>query len=103
MVKNLAATWETQVRSLGWEDPLEKGMATHFSILGWESPRTEEPGGLQSMALQRDMTERLTPLSYQIIIILLLFVIGTVKILSLSSTEVYNTSLLSIFSLLFSI
>jgi len=103
MVKNLAATWETQVRSLGWEDPLEKGMATHSSILGWESPRTEEPGGLQSMALQRDMTERLTPLSYHIIIILLLFVIGTVKILSLSSTEVYNTSLLSIFSLLFSI
>ena len=103
MVKNLAATWEIQVRSLGWEDPLEKGMATHSSILGWESPRTEEPGGLQSMALQRDMTERLTPLSYHIIIILLLFVIGTVKILSLSSTEVYNTSLLSIFSLLFSI
>jgi len=103
MVKNLAATWETQVRSLGWEDALEKGMATHSSILGWESPRTQEPGGLQSMALQRDMTERLTPLSYHIIIILLLFVIGTVKILSLSSTEVYNTSLLSIFSLLFSI
>ena len=37
------------VQSLGWEDPLEKEMATHFSILAWEIPRTEEPGGLQSM------------------------------------------------------
>ena len=52
MVKNLAATWETQVRSLGWEDPLEKGMATHSSILAWESPWTEEPGGLQSMVAE---------------------------------------------------
>ena len=40
---------ETQVRSLGWEDFLEKGMATHSSILAWRIPRTEEPGGLQSM------------------------------------------------------
>ena len=38
---------------LGWEDPLEKGMATHSSILAWRIPRTEEPGGLQSMGLQR--------------------------------------------------
>ena len=45
-VKNLPAMWETQVRSLGWEDPLEKGMATHSSILAWKIPRTEEPGGL---------------------------------------------------------
>ena len=43
---------ETQVRSLGLEDPLEKGMATHFSILDWRIPWTEEPGGLQSMGLQ---------------------------------------------------
>ena len=44
---------ETQVCSLGWEDPLEKGMATHSSILAWRIPWTEEPGGLQSMGLQR--------------------------------------------------
>ena len=53
MVKNPPAKQETQVRSLGREDPLEKGMATHSSILAWEIPRTEEPGRLQSMALQR--------------------------------------------------
>ena len=41
--------WETQIRSLGQEDPLEKEMATHSSILAWRIPRTEEPGGLQSM------------------------------------------------------
>ena len=73
MVKNLAATWETQVQFLGWEDPLEKGMATHSHIVGWESPWTEEPEGLQSIGLQRDMTEQLTPLSYHVIIISLLF------------------------------
>ena len=44
---------ETQVRSLGWEDPLEKEMATHSSILAWKIPWTEEPGRLQSMGLQR--------------------------------------------------
>ena len=52
-VKNPSAVWETWVRSLGWEDPLEEGMATHSSILAWEIPWTEEPGGLQSMGLQR--------------------------------------------------
>ena len=52
MVKNLLAMQETQVRSQGWEDPLEKGMATHSSILTWEIPGTEEPGGLQSMGSQ---------------------------------------------------
>ena len=49
MVKNLLAIRETQVRSLGGEDPLEKEMATHFSILAWEILWTEEPGGVQSM------------------------------------------------------
>ena len=44
---------KTWVQTLGWEDPLEKEMATHSSILAWESPGTEEPGGLQSMGLQR--------------------------------------------------
>ena len=43
MVKNLPVMWETWVRSLGWEDPLEKGMATHSSILAWRIPWTEEP------------------------------------------------------------
>ena len=52
-VKNLPATQETWVRSLGWEDPPEEGMATHSSILAWRIPWTEEPGGLQSMGLQR--------------------------------------------------
>ena len=46
MVKNLPAIQETWVGSLGWEDPLEKGMATHFDILAWKIPGTEEPGRL---------------------------------------------------------
>ena len=58
MVKNPLAMQETQVRSLGWEDPLEKGLATHSSILAWETLWTEEPGGLQSMDHQEsDTTE----------------------------------------------
>ena len=52
-VKNLPAMQETWVRSLGWEDPLEKEMATHSRILAWGIPWTDEPGGLQSMLLQR--------------------------------------------------
>ena len=52
-VKNLPAVQATQVRSLGQEDPLEKGMATHSSILAWRIPWTEKSGGLQSMGLQR--------------------------------------------------
>ena len=54
VVKNLPAvqeTWETQVQSLGREDPLEEGMATYSSILAWRIPWTEAPGGLQSMGL----------------------------------------------------
>ena len=53
MVKNLPAMRETQVRSLGQEDPLEEGMATHSSILAWRIPWTEEPGRLQSIGSQR--------------------------------------------------
>ena len=53
MVTNFPATQETLVQSLGWEDPLEKEMATHFGILAWENPWTEEPGGLQSTGSQR--------------------------------------------------
>ena len=53
MVKNLPATQEIWVHSLGQECPLEKEMATHFSILAWRIPRTEEPGRLRSMGSQR--------------------------------------------------
>ena len=53
MVKNLPAMQKTWVRSLGWEDPLEKGMATHSSILAWKIPQTEVPGRLQSMGSHR--------------------------------------------------
>ena len=52
-VKNPPAVWETRIRSLGGEDPLEKGMATHSSILAWRIPWTEEPGGLQFMGSRR--------------------------------------------------
>ena len=53
MVQNLPAMWETRVQSLGQEDPLEKGMATHSSILAWRIPWTEEAGRLQSRGSQR--------------------------------------------------
>ena len=53
MVKNLPVMWENQVQSLGWEDPLEKGMTIHASILAWRIPWIKEAGGLQSMGLQR--------------------------------------------------
>ena len=49
MVKHLPTMWEIQILSLGWEDPLEKAMATHFSTLAWKIPWTEKPGRLQSM------------------------------------------------------
>ena len=52
-IRNLPALWETQVQSLDQEDSLEKGMATHSSILAWRIPQTEEPGGLHSMGSQR--------------------------------------------------
>ena len=62
MIKNSPAMWGTWVQSLGWEDPLEEEMATHSSILAWRIPRTEEPGGLQSMmgCKESDMIERLS-------------------------------------------
>ena len=53
MVKNLPEMWETWVQSLGQEDPLEKGMATHSSVLAWEIPWTKEPGSVYSMGSQR--------------------------------------------------
>ena len=53
MVKCLPTMWDTQVQSLGWENPLEKEMATHSSILAWKIPWAEEPGWLLSMGSQR--------------------------------------------------
>ena len=53
MVKRLSTMWETRVRSLGWEDPLEKEMAIHSRTVAWKIPWTEEPGRLQSMGSQR--------------------------------------------------
>ena len=58
MVKNSPTKQEAQVRSLGWEDPLEKEMATHSSILAWRIPQTEEPGGLQAMGVTKSQTLR---------------------------------------------
>ena len=52
LVKNLSIMWENWIRSLGWEDPLEEGMATHSSIVGWRIPWTEETVGLQSIGSQ---------------------------------------------------
>ena len=70
MVKNLPARQETWVQSLGWEDPLEKGMATHCSILAWRIPWTEEPGRLYSLwgHKESDRTEQLTLLDYLVML-----------------------------------
>ena len=57
LVRNLPTMRETWVRSLGWEDPLEKGMATHSGILAWKIPWTEEPGGPQSMGVIKSQTQ----------------------------------------------
>ena len=64
MVKNPPTMWATWVRSLGWEDPLEQGMATHSSILAWRIPWTEELGRLWSWSQQRDTTERLNAFTF---------------------------------------
>ena len=60
MVKNLPAMQETQVQSLGWEDPLEKRMATHSSILAWRIPWTEKPGGLNPWGCKESNTTETT-------------------------------------------
>ena len=62
-VKRLPTMWETQVRSLGWEDPLEKEIATHSSTLAWKNLWMEKPGSLQSMGLQRIRHDWATKLS----------------------------------------
>ena len=60
MIKNPPEMQETRVQSLGWEDPLRKGMAIHSSILAWRIPWTEKPGGLQFMGSQRVTQDRAT-------------------------------------------
>ena len=60
VVKNPPAVWETWVRSLGWKEPLEKGIATHFSILAWRIPWTEKPAGYSHGVAELDTTERLS-------------------------------------------
>ena len=62
-MKRLSAMQETRVRSLGWEDPLEKEMAIHSRAIAWKIPWTEEPGGLQSMGSQRVRHDEATSLS----------------------------------------
>ena len=64
MVKRLSTMQETQVRSLGWEDPLEKEMAIHSRTIAWKIPWTEEPGRLQAMGLQRVGHDWTTSLSF---------------------------------------
>ena len=111
MVKNLPAMQETWVRSLGWEDPLEKGMATHSSILAWRILWTEEPGGLQSMGSERVRQDwvithtldtfiwlpayhQLASYNYhQVTQLSFLLVVITFKICSLSNFQVYSTML----------
>ena len=56
MVKNLSAMWKNQVQSPGQEDPLEKGMPAHSSILAWRIPWTEEPGGIQTIGVKKSWT-----------------------------------------------
>ena len=68
-VKHLPAMQKTRVQSLGWENPLEKEMATHSSVDAWKIPWTEEPSGLQSMGSQRvNMTEQLTHMGHPMLI-----------------------------------
>ena len=80
--------WETPVWSLGGEDPLEEGMATHYSILAWRIPWTEEAGGLQSMGLQRGGHDWVTSLS--LMSILLMFGKHPVLWVPLAQVEVEN-------------
>ena len=63
-LKSLPGMQETQVQSLGWEDPLEKEMATHSSTLAWKIPWMEQPGGIQSTGSQRVGHDRVTSLSH---------------------------------------
>ena len=79
---------ETHVQSLGWEEPLEKGMATHSNILAWRIPWTEEPGGLQSMQLQRVKHNWVTNM---LTLVTLFNLIPTLKTLVPNMITLWNT------------
>ena len=87
MVKNLPAMQEAWLRSLGGEDPLEQRKATHSSILAWRIPRTEEPGRLQSMGLQRIGKENNTFITFTLILM------RATGVHSLTKAEVLNWGL----------
>ena len=92
MVKNPPAMLETWVQSLGWDDPLEKGMATHSSILSWRIPWTEEPGGLQSMGhKESDMTELLTLSHLHIVVYCHRFIILFIQIIHKKANTIKKT------------
>ena len=95
MVKSLPAMWETQVQTLGWEDPLEKGMAIHSSILAWRIPRTKKPGRLQSMGLQKSQTRLSNEHFISSFILYRLFSTG-----DLEATPIVSSVLLCPFSIL---
>ena len=85
MVKNLPAMWETWVRFLNREDALEKGMATHSSILAWRIPWTEKPSGLQSMGLQRVGHNRATNTHTNVLIYSILITFSSFALISHAS------------------
>ena len=88
-VKNLPAMHETQVRCLGWKDPLEKEMATHSSTLAWRIPRTEEPGRLQSMRLQRVGHDWVTLKTF-FFFVLVIYFLSFGEIYQKGSTKIYQ-------------
>ena len=92
MVKNPPAMQDIWVQSLGQEDPLEKGMATYYSVLAWRIPWTEEPGGLESMGSQRSwhdwVTNTFTLATFRVKQIALLYVVGLIWSLEGSPEQV---------------
>ena len=99
VVKNLPATWETQVRSLGGEDPLEKEMATHSSILAWRIPWTEKLGRPQSMGLQ-SQTRQLLTMWLIIVVSDLLWCLGLNPAISLSYAYIQLCQMICLFQLI---
>ena len=89
MAKSLPAVWETRVQSLGQEDPLEKEMATHSSILAWKIPWMEKPDRLQSMRSARVVHDWATSLSFFFFFFFFLFVVNSVILLSSSKLALW--------------
>ena len=85
---------ETQVWSLGWEDLLEKGMASHFSILTLRIPWTEEPGGLQSMGSRRVEHDWVTNTFTSYIVMIVFLMLKILQIYSLSNFQIYSSIIL---------